>query len=155
MALQVDDIIEFVETWRIENGIANNLELSNDQIIKFVSELQNKIAEMDYSVPEGVTIIGYSGNSNKCEAWKIVAKVADPKQKVAYYISNLPAGELIGKRRDDLESALETVVGEDNVDKIIGGYDSDGKRLKGGSCGFGDDLLSIDDFVSSKLMGEF
>ena len=65
MALQVDDIIEFVETWRIENGIANNLELSNDQIIKFVSELQNKIAEMDYSVPEGVTIIGYSGNSNK------------------------------------------------------------------------------------------
>lgn len=30
MALQVDDIIEFVETWRIENGIANNLELSND-----------------------------------------------------------------------------------------------------------------------------
>ncbi len=110
---------------------------------------------MDYTVPEGVTIIGYSGKSNGKNAWEIVDTVVDSEQKgKAYYISSLPAGELISEYRDSLEDALATVVGDDNVSKIIGEYDAAGNRLERGSCGFGESLPSIDDFVSSKLMGE-
>ena len=154
MALSVTDIINFVENWRSNNGLADNVKLSESQIVNFVSELQHQIEQMDFSVKEGTIIVGYSGYSNGEQTWKIAEQVSTVAGKGATYISDLPAGTLIGKSRTDLEKALTKVVGSVNAEKIISGYDSSGNRIPGGSCGFGEGLLSLDDFVSAKLMGE-
>ena len=154
MALSVKDIINFVENWRSNNGLADNVKLSEKQIASFVSELQHQIEQMDFSVKEGTTIVGYSGYSNGEQAWKIAKQVSTVAGKGATYISDLPAGTLIGENRAKLVEALNEVVGKRNVEKIISSYDSSGNRISGGSCGFGEGLLSLDDFVSAKLMGE-
>lgn len=84
-----------------------------NKIEQFVMELHNQIEQMDFSVKEGTTIVGYSGFSNGKAAWEIAQEVSKIAGKRAIYISNLPAGTLIGEG-----------------------------------------LLSLDDFVSAKLMGE-
>ena len=154
MALNVSDIIKFVEEWRSKNGFADDIKLNDNQIATFVADLQSKVKQMDFSVPKGTTVIGYSGCSNGNAAWQIAKEISEIAGDGAVYISDLPAGTLIGKYRDDLVEALKKVVGNSNVEKIISGYDSSGNRIPGGSCGFGEGLLSLDDFVSAKLMGE-
>lgn len=115
MALSVTDIINFVENWRSNNGLADNVKLSESQIVNFVSELQHKIEQTDFSVKEGTTIVGYSGFSNGKRAWKIAQEVSKITGKRAIYISNLPAGTLIGENRPDLVNALSKVVEKSNV----------------------------------------
>ncbi len=42
MILKSDDIIEFVKNWRNNNEISEEVKLNDQQIGKFVSELQEK-----------------------------------------------------------------------------------------------------------------
>lgn len=144
-----EDIIEFVKKWRSTDEI-----LTEEQITKFVAELQEQISLMDYSLPNGTTIIGYSGKSNDIQVWKIVKAVCDSSNGEATYISSLPPGKLIAQPfRSKLEEAIyENIVGnKETVDMIMGGYKNN-ERV-GPLCGYGD-YLSLDDFVSAKLMGE-
>ena len=64
MALSVNDALNFIRNWRGNNGLTDNIKLSESQIASFVSELQHQIEQMDFSVKEGTTIVGYSGYSN-------------------------------------------------------------------------------------------
>lgn len=105
MALSVPDIIKFVEEWRSKNGFADDVKLNDNQIATFVSELHAQIEQMDFSVKEGTTIVRYSGFSNGKAAWEIAQEVSEITGKNAIYISNLPAGTLIGIYRDDFISA--------------------------------------------------
>ena len=66
------DIVDFAENWRSVNGFAEGETLADEQIARFVGELQERVAKMDYSIPEGSTVIGYSGGSNGTPAWEIV-----------------------------------------------------------------------------------
>lgn len=149
------DIIDFINDWYETNGILT----TNKQIVTFVGELQKQISEMDFSLPKGTTVIGYTGGSNGVYAWKIVDNVTESSGGTAKYITNLPAGELLNDTK--FTKAISNLVGENEniVARIISGNDiSDGGwknavRLKNGSCGYGT-YLSLDDFVSAKLMGE-
>ena len=102
--------------------------LKGKELEEFIEELHKKIVQMDYSVPDGATIIGYSGQSNKQDAWKIAKSASEKAGDKAVYISKLNPGEFIGKDRWKLEDALKKVVGNDEktISKIIsGGYYTD------------------------------
>ncbi len=155
MSKTVQDIIEFIYEWRENKGIPNDIKLENNQVITFVTELQNQIEQMDFSIPSDTTIIAYSGQVNGIPAHEVAEKISKLEGNGAFFISDLPAGTLLcDENRKNLLTALANVVGEKNASKILSGYDLDGNRVASGGCGFGDNLLSIDDFVCAKLMGE-
>lgn len=151
----IDKITDFVYDWLENNGVLTQ----DEQIATFVSELQNQISRMDFSLKEGTTVIGYTGNSNDSNCWRIAKNVSETYEGGAVYISDLPAGALLNDT--DFKEAIYELFDENEAVqvKVINGYDisnggwNNAVRLEGGSCGYGD-LLSLDDFVSSKLMGE-
>ena len=146
------DIIDFAENWRSANGLGEG-KLTDEQISRFVGELQERVAKMDYSIPEGSTVIGYSGNSNGEQVWKIVREAAHAEGSTGFYISDLPAGRLLndGFRRD-LRTAIEKIAGsKEAAECILGGWY--GPESRSAWSGFGE-FVSLDDFVSAKLMGE-
>ena len=147
------DIVDFVKNWRSANGFAESDGLPEEQIAKFVGELQERVALMDYSIPKGSTIIGYSGWSNGEQVWKIVQEAAHAEGSAGFYISDLPAGKLLNKPyREDLERAIAKITNDPmTAGRILGGwYGSDARSAW---SGFGE-FVSLDDFVSAKLMGE-
>ena len=145
------DIIDFAENWRSANGLGEG-KLTDEQIAKFVGELQERVALMDYRIPEGSTVIGYSGNSNGEQVWKIVQEAAHAEGSAGFYISDLPAGKLLnGDFRDQLKDAIAEIAGsEPAAGRILGGWYKDARSAW---SGFGE-FVSLDDFVSAKLMGE-
>ena len=150
--LTQDDIIEFAENYRSANGFAEGEKLADEQIARFVGELQERIARMDFRIPKGSTVIGYSGGSNGVDAWKIVEKTAHAEGSTGFYISDLPAGKLLN---DDLRTRLEEAISKisgskESAGRILGGWYKDARSAW---SGFGE-FVSLDDFVSAKLMGE-
>ena len=146
------DIIDFAENWRSANGFAEGETLADEQIARFVGELQERVALMDYSIPEGSTVIGYSGNSNGEQVWKIVREAAHAEGSAGFYISDLPAGNLLlDEFRNDLQMAIQNITrNADVAERIMSGwYGSDARSAW---SGFGE-FVSLDDFVSAKLMG--
>ena len=147
----IDYIIDFINGWLESKGLPQGTELNDFQITEFVSELQEQISLIDFSFPKGTTIIGYSGESNGTAAWEIVKQISESMGEAVVYISDLPAGQLIND--EGFKRALKDLLDDGEIiNKIISGYEN-GERLEGGKCGYGD-YLSLDDFVSTKLMGE-
>ena len=147
-----EDIIEFAQNWRSANGLGEG-KLTDEQISRFVGELQERVALMDYRIPEGSTIIGYSGNSNGEQVWKIVREAAHAEGSAGFYISDLPAGKLLnGDFRDQLKETIAKIANDDTkaAGRILGGWFGDARSAW---SGFGE-FVSLDDFVSAKLMGE-
>ena len=144
----VPDIVDFVNDYYKEHGILTD----DKEILEFVKELQKQIANMSFEIPQGATVIGYSGNSNGQGAYKIVEMTSNKLGDKVIYISDLPAGNVL----DDeyfIKAINKIFAGDDEIiSKVLNGK-YNGKRLFNGSCGYGD-LLSLDDFVSAKLMGE-
>ena len=121
------DIVDFAENWRSANGFAEGETLADEQIAKFVGELQERVARMDFSIPEGSVVIGYSGKSNGVDVWRIVQQAAHAEGSTGFYISDLPAGKLLndGFRRD-LRTAIEEIAGsKEAAERILG----DGIRM--------------------------
>ena len=149
--LTQDDIFEFAENYRSANGLGEG-KLTDEQIAKFVGELQERIARMDYSIPKGSTIIGYSGGSNGTPVWKIVQEAAHAEGSTGFYISDLPAGQLVNnKARTRLEEAIAKITDDEKAaSRILGGWFGDARSAW---SGFGE-FVSLDDFVSAELMGE-
>ena len=55
--MNAKDIITWVESQVVD--------ISNEQnIINFVSDLQNKIGELNFNLPDGTKAIGYAGSTN-------------------------------------------------------------------------------------------
>ena len=147
------DIIDFAENWRSANGLGEG-KLTDEQIAKFVGELQERIARMDYRIPKGSTIIGYSGWSNGEQVWKIVREAAHAEGSAGFYISDLPAGKLLNDDfRDQLKDAIKKIANNDKeaAERIMSGWY--GSESRSAWSGFGE-FVSLDDFVSAKLMGE-
>ena len=151
--LTQDDIFEFAENYRSANGLGEG-KLTEEQVARFVGELQERVALMDYRIPKGSTIIGYSGWSNGEQVWKIVQEAAHAEGSAGFYISDLPAGKLLnGDFRDQLKDAIKKIANNDKeaAGRIMSGwYGSDARSAW---SGFGE-FVSLDDFVSAKLMGE-
>ena len=148
-----EDVIEFAENYRSANGLGEKT-LTDEQIAKFVEELQERIARMDYSIPKGSTIIGYSGWSNGEQVWKIVQQAAHAEGSAGFYISDLPAGKLLNdEARKRLQRAIAKIANNDKeaAERIMSGWY--GSESRSAWSGFGE-FVSLDDFVSAKLMGE-
>ena len=148
------DIVEFAQNWRSANGFTETERIADEQIAKFVGELQERVALMDYSIPKGSTVIGYSGWSNGEQVWKIVEKTAHAEGSAGFYISDLPAGKLLNDDfRDQLEDAIKKIANNDKeaAERIMSGWY--GPESRSAWSGFGE-FVSLDDFVSAKLMGE-
>ena len=150
--LTQDDIFEFAENYRSANGLGEG-KLTEEQVARFVGELQERVALMDYRIPEGSTIIGYSGKSNGEQVWKIVREAAHAEGSAGFYISDLPAGQLLNnKARTRLEEAIAKITDDEKAaSRILGGWY--GSESRSAWSGFGE-FVSLDDFVSAKLMGE-
>ena len=136
---EIPDIINFVESYSEKIG----RQLQGDEIAEFIKQLQQEIAKMDFSVPEGTTVIAYTGTYNDVPLHTTAKAVTDTMGDGARYISNLPAGELLNIR--GFKEAIQKLVEEENLPKIISGYTDDtySKRIGNGSCGYGENLLSF------------
>ncbi len=150
--LTQDDIFKFAENYRSANGLGEG-KLTDEQISRFVGELQERVAKMDYRIPKGSTIIGYSGWSNGEQVWKIVEKTAHAEGSTGFYISDLPAGQLVNNEaRTRLQDAIQNITKNDaDAERIMSGWY--GSESRSAWSGFGE-FVSLDDFVSAKLMGE-
>ena len=148
----INDIVNFINHYYENNGKQELVKEAD--IAKFVKELQQEIAKMKFSLPEGTTVIAYTGTYNDVPLHTTAKAVTEAMGDGAKYISNLPAGELLNDKV--FQKTMKKLVGEENLPKVISGYidDSYKQRIGNGSCGYGENLLSLDDFVSKKLMGE-
>ena len=82
----IEDVLEFVENWNVNNGYGAGDVVPDKEVTRFVGELENMVGNMDYSLPKGTTIIGYSGGSNGDPCWKIVADVSSKGDAYIYMI---------------------------------------------------------------------
>ena len=150
---EIPDIVNFVEGYLEKFG----RQLQGDEIAEFVKQLQQEIEKMKFSLPEGTTVIAYTGTYNDVALHKTAGAVANVMGDGATYISDLDAGILLLDR--GFQESLGKLIGEENIPRICSGYTDDTykTRYAGGSCGDKGELkniLSLDDFVSKKLMGE-
>ncbi len=88
---EIPDIINFVESYSEKIG----RQLQGDEIAEFVKQLQQEIAKMNFSLPEGTTVIAYTGAYNGVPLHKTAKAVADTKGDGERCISNFPAGTLL------------------------------------------------------------
>ena len=54
MALTVGNILEFIDNWRIENGLLDDVQLKDSQIAKFVSDLHQEIKKWIFRYQKGL-----------------------------------------------------------------------------------------------------
>lgn len=148
----IDDIVSFINVYYENHGKQELVKAA--EIARFVDELQQKIKGMNFSVPEGTTVIAYTGTYNGVKLYTTADAVSTTLGTGATYISNLPAGELLNDK--GFQEAMLKLIGEENLPKIISGYTDATwtQRNANGSCGYGENLQSLDDFVSPKFMGE-
>ena len=148
MALSVKDIIDFVIK---EQEHFQGQELSREEVVDFIGRLQTQIKQMDFSVPEGTTMVAYSGWANDCvRAWEVADKASTIVGDGVTYIGELEGGKLLNNKI--FQQELETLIGEDYYKMVFDGCDTLGKRLTGGTCGLDNNILSLVDFVSAEFM---
>lgn len=54
MALTVGNILEFIDNWRIENGLLDDVKLKDSQIAKFASDLHQEIKKWIFRYQKGL-----------------------------------------------------------------------------------------------------
>ena len=68
--MTIQDIVNYIYNWRSNNGCIT----SREQAIQFNQDLQGQISQMDFSAPEGSSIITYSGKSGSVFNWQIATR---------------------------------------------------------------------------------
>lgn len=68
----------------------------------------------------------------------------------AIYIRDTSSGELLNDPR--MKRILKKMLGDVGYEMVCNGYDSSGKRIPGGGCGFGNGVQSLADFISGQFM---
>jgi hypothetical protein len=141
------DIITWVELQKVD--------FSNEQsIIKFVSELEGKIMQLDFNLPFGTKAIGYSGSTVKggTGIYKTIDIFTQNSNGEYGFINNVADNILNYTYKDStgvehsLWNALEQTVGLDNTRIIFGGSKTSGVRSP--ECFSG--IKCLNDFVSKQ-----
>ncbi len=92
----VENIINFVENWRSNNGISSGGVLSETQTIQLATDLQAEVNKMSFDPPtSGSKIIPYNGYIGDTPAWKIAEGASNSNGGKLFYISDLEPGKLI------------------------------------------------------------
>jgi hypothetical protein len=146
----INDVIDYVESWRANNGIAENIDLIEAQMEQFARDLQYKIDEFNFESPKpGATVIAYNGGMYGTEipAWQFADVASNSSNGTLVYISDFEAGKLLNNQ--DFKFAVQQAVGEDLAKNILHGtFDVDGNRTPYSVNG----VLSLDDYVSKQIM---
>ena len=146
--MNAKDIITWVESQVVD--------ISNEQnIINFVSDLQNKIGELNFNLPDGTKAIGYAGSTNSIEGtgiYKTIDIFTQNSNGEYGFINNVADNILNYKYKDSvgiehsLWDAMEQTVGIDNTRVIFGGSNATGSRSP--ECFSG--IMCLNDFVSEQ-----
>lgn len=146
--MNAKDIITWVESQVVD--------ISNEQnIINFVSDLQNKIGELNFNLPDGTKAIGYAGSTNSIEGtgiYKTIDIFTQNSNGEYGFINNVADNILNYKYKDSvgiehsLWDAMEQTVGIDNTRVIFGGSNATGSRSP--ECFSG--IKCLNDFVSEQ-----
>ena len=144
-------IIEFVENWRVTNNIDANAVLSEAQIEQFAADLQIAVSELSFESPKsGASVIAYNGSNygTGIPAWELARAASDSSNGTLVYISDFDAGKLINN--DNFNTAVTNAVGDPDLTNEIlhGAKDANGYRTPYGTGG----ILSLDDYVSKQIM---
>ena len=141
------DIITWVESQKVD--------YSNEQsIIKFVSELEGKIMQLDFNLPVGTKAIGYSGSTvkNGTGIYKTIEIFTQNSNGEYGFINNV-ADNILNYTYEDstgvdhsLWNALVQTVGADNTRIIFEGSKVSGIRSP--ECFSG--IKCLNDFVSEQ-----
>ncbi|MEC1641053.1 calcium-binding protein, partial [Schinkia azotoformans] len=145
----IQEVIDYVNSWRAQNGIADNIELTPQQELQFAKDLQTKIGDLSFKAPtDGATITPYNGSIGNEPAWRIAQATSQSSGGKLIYISDIEAGKLLNDL--DFKEAVVRAVGENGAlaNNIINGTKENGIRTP---YGVGD-VLSVNDFVSQQAM---
>ncbi len=140
MILTIDDVIGVVNNWKSNNNIVGDLNFS--QLSKFTSDIRSAIDQMDFAIANDSSVVLYSGKSGSVPAWKVVDSATKNSGGRLTYISNFDAGKMLNTG-SAFEQAVIDVVGKENIEYVMHGYDNSGVRVN---------TSSFDDCVSSKLV---
>lgn len=152
MATQ-QQVIDFVENWRVTNNIEVNAALSEAQIEQFAADLQQQVSDLSFESPKpGASMIAYNGSNygTGVPAWELARATSECSNGTLVYISDFDAGKLINN--DNFNTAVANAVGDPDLTYEIlhGTKDAAGNRTPYGAGG----VLSLDDYVSKRIMME-
>ena len=146
--MNAKDIITWVESQVVD--------ISNEQnIIKFVSDLENKIMELNFNLPDNTKAIGYAGSTSSLEGTGIyrTIDIFTQNSNGEYGFINNVADNILNHAYKDstgvkhsLWDALEQTVGLENTRVIFNGSNAAGFRSP--ECFSG--IKCLNDFVSEQ-----
>lgn len=126
MILTIDDVIDVVNSWKSNNNIVGDL--SSSQLSKFISDIQSAIDQMDFAIANDSSVVLYSGKSGSVQAWKVVDSATKESGGRLTYISDFDAGKMLNTG-SAFEQAVIDVVGKENIEYVMHGYDNSGVRV--------------------------
>ena len=152
----LNDLIDFVKKWRLNNGLSDSEDLSNADLINFTRELQTKISnDVSMSGKSGQTLILYTGKSVEKGNW--LWKEMDgfcQSNPDYYYISSTDGGAILW--HEEFQDAIKETIGDPVVvERILSGKNLDtstGVKTRINQYAIdGTDILALDDFISKTL----
>ncbi|MFT3950945.1 MAG: hypothetical protein QM689_03155 [Oscillospiraceae bacterium] len=147
-------LMDYVNSWRINNGITYSGELTSNDLVKFAEGLQNEIANtISFSAPNGEsTLVLYSGLSH--EDVNIFRK----NNNGFYYISNTEANVLCD---DDFTQTVNEAISDihitdydlysESTKNFLSGKDALNSRIDQYAIKCNNEILALDDFISKTL----
>ena len=165
----VNGLIGFVRDWRSAHGIAGQEPLTKPQLVEFVGDLHKELTNFSlrpekdaYGEPsrfdswrDDAKVIPYSGNAGDVPCWKLVSAMSANGEGEVFYISDTPAGRALNE--DRLRAAVVVAAGgaDRDMGKTLAGQIFDGPWEDGVRSKYAvDNMVSLNDFVSDRLMRE-
>ena len=153
----LNELTNYVDNWRKNNGIDGSDALEGDALVKFVLDIQQEIMDnVSMDGKSGQTLILYTGTS--VETGNKLYVDIDEYCKINseyYYISSTDGGSILWL--DDFKEAIIDAIGDKDVaNKILSGceYNEESglynKRVNQYAIE-GTEILSMDDFISKTL----
>ncbi|PYG83915.1 hypothetical protein LY28_03763, partial [Ruminiclostridium sufflavum DSM 19573] len=148
MDTDIQSIIDYIDSWRSENGLAEGKTLTHEQTAKLAVDVQNKIGQLSFEAPtKGANIIPYSGQIGDTYAYQLAKASSQSSSGTLCYISDIQAGEILIST--EFRISLQRAVG--NID--IANNLIDGSKVNGVRTAYGiDNILAYNDFVSKNAM---
>lgn len=119
----IQNVIDYVDSWRERNGVQEDIRLTEEQLQNFAKDIQTKIGELSFksAASPNANIIPFSGMIGDTPAWKIAKDKAKNSAGKLIFIGDTEAGQLIYD--GDFICAVIKALGEDEVlaDRLFNG----------------------------------
>ena len=141
-----------LENW-LNDYLNNNGNIKSDpsKVNSFLKELYQMISnDLDMiSLPDDGQAVLYAGWHSDVAMWQLVDSITEQTDNY-YYISDTPAGMLMGKERDGFQQILKNIIGEEYVDMV---FNSTTKEFPETEALEG--IINFNDFVSQNLANKY